>query len=318
MKVLHRSVYVGPSLYAHFPVIRLELDLEAAEAWPTSRLGAPFVDALVAALPGLGEHGCSYGEPGGLIRRMTEGEGTWLGHVLEHLAIELQNIAGIKVTFGKTRETSQPGIYDVVYEFEQREVGVEAGDVALQLLHSLLPLELRPRGFTSSYDWPAERDAFIKYAQRRALGPSTAALVAAAEARNIPWVRLNEQSLVQFGHGKYQQRVQATVTGRTPHLAVELAGDKEETNKLLAMLGLPVPRQDLVQNEDGAVRAAGRIGYPVVTKPYNGNHGRAVSIGLTDEAQVREGFRVAQEVSRSVVVESFVQGFDHWLLVVNG
>ena len=318
MKVLHRSVYVGPSLYAHFPVIRLELDLEAAEAWPTSRLGAPFVDALVAALPGLGEHGCSYGEPGGLIRRMTEGEGTWLGHVLEHLAIELQNIAGIKVTFGKTRETSQPGIYDVVYEFEQREVGVEAGDVALQLLHSLLPLELRPRGFTSSYDWPAERDAFIKYAQRRALGPSTAALVAAAEARNIPWVRLNEQSLVQFGHGKYQQRVQATVTGRTPHLAVELAGDKEETNKLLAMLGLPVPRQDLVQNEDGAVRAAGRIGYPVVTKPYNGNHGRAVSIGLTDEAQVREGFRVAQEVSRSVVVESFVQGFDHRLLVVNG
>src|SRR6267143_581047 len=144
MRILDRSVYVGPSLYAHFPVIRLELDLGVLEAWPTGRLGSAFVDALSEALPGLAQHGCSYREPGGFVRRMTEGEGTWLGHVLEHVAIELQNVAGVKVTFGKTRETERPGVYDVVFEYEQEDVGIEAADVALDLLHSLLPRDLRP------------------------------------------------------------------------------------------------------------------------------------------------------------------------------
>jgi cyanophycin synthetase len=320
MKILERNVYVGPSLYAHFPVIRLVLDLGSLEAWPTGRLGAVYVDRLVDALPGLAEHGCSYRTAGGFIRRMKEDEGTWLGHVLEHVAIELQNIAGEDVTFGKTRSIDdQPGHYTMVYEYAQREEGIAAGELGLRLLCSLLPDDIRPAGTVpDGWDWDEARDDFIRYAQRRALGPSTASIVKAAEARGIPWLRLNDQSLVQLGHGKYQQRIQATVTAHTSHIAVELASDKEETNKILAGLGLPVPRQELVQSENGAVRAAHRLGYPVVTKPYNGNHGRGISIRLMSEDEVRLGFAAAQEHSNSVIVENFVEGDDHRLLVING
>jgi cyanophycin synthetase len=318
MRILERSVFVGPSLYAHFPVIRLELDLGELEQWPTGKLGPAFVDGLVAALPGLAEHGCSYREPGGFIRRMREGEGTWLGHVLEHVAIELQNVAGEDVTFGKTRSVDKPGVYSVVYEYVQKEEGVAAGELALRLLSSLLPEALRTRGSVpEGWEWTDARDEFIRYAQRRALGPSTASLVQAAEKRGIPWLRLNEQSLVQLGHGKYQQRIQATVTGKTPHIAVELASDKEETNKILASLGLPVPKQELVQTEEAALRAARRLGVPVVTKPFNGNHGRGISIHLMTDEEVIEGFKAAREHSRSVIVENFLSGDDHRLLVVN-
>lgn len=319
MEILERSTYVGPSHYAHFPVIRLELDLGPLEEWPTGRLGDEFVRSLLDALPGLGEHGCSYGVAGGFVRRMTEDEGTWLGHVLEHVAIELQNVAGVKVTFGKTRETPRKGVYDVVFEYEQEDVGIEAADVALDLLHSLLPRELRPPDLADSqFDFAARRDEFIRYAQRRALGPSTASIVHAAEKRGIPWLRLNSQSLIQLGYGCNQQRIQATITGRTPHIAVELASDKEETNHILARLGLPVPKQRLVQSAARAVSAAQRIGYPVVTKPYNGNHGRGVSIGLTTPDDVTAGFLRAQEISNSVIVESYITGHDHRMLVVNG
>jgi len=321
MRILDRSVYVGPSLYAHFPVIKLELDLGELENWPTAKLGDQFIDGLVAALPGLQEHGCSYREPGGFIRRMREGEGTWLGHVLEHVAIELQNVAGEDVTFGKTRSISdaRPGVYTVVYEYAQREEGIAAGDLALRLLCSLLPGNLRPKdSVPEGWHFAEARDAFIRYAQRRALGPSTASLVRAAEQRDIPWLRLNEQSLVQLGHGKYQQRIQATVTGRTSHIAVELASDKEETNKILASLGLPVPKQELVRSEEGALRAARRLGGPVVTKPYNGNHGRGITIAITKDEDVIAGFKAAQEHSNSVIVETYLAGDDHRLLVVNG
>ena len=319
MRILDRSVYVGPSLYAHFPVIRLELDLGVLEQWPTARLGEAFIGGLLEALPGLAEHGCSYGEPGGFVRRLREDEGTWLGHVLEHVAIELQNVAGEQVTFGKTRGAGKPGVYSVVYEYAQREEGIEAGELAMRLLTSLLPVELQTsRLLPEDWNWPTARDEFIRYAQRRALGPSTASLVHAAEARGIPWLRLNSQSLVQLGYGKYQQRIQATITGKTSHIAVELASDKEETNKILASLGLPVPRQELVQTEEQARRAARRIGFPVVTKPYNGNHGRGISIRLMSDDEVDAGFRAAREHSRSVIVETFVTGDDHRLLVVNG
>ncbi|HMB56870.1 MAG TPA: ATP-grasp domain-containing protein [Arenimonas sp.] len=319
MRILDRSVFVGPSLYAHFPVIRLELDLGALEAWPTAKLGAAFIDGLLAALPGLNEHGCSYGEPGGFVRRMREDEGTWLGHVLEHVAIELQNVAGEQVTFGKTRSAGRDGVYSVVYEYVQKDEGIEAGELAMRLLTSLLPKELQTSGLVpEDWNWPSARDEFIRYSQRRALGPSTASLVHAAEERGIPWLRLNSQSLIQLGYGKYQQRIQATVTGKTSHIAVELASDKEETNKILGSLGLPVPKQELVQSEEQAKRAARRIGYPVVTKPYNGNHGRGISIRLMNEEEVVAGFKIAREISRSVIVETFVTGDDHRLLVVNG
>ena len=319
MRILERSVYVGPSQHAHFPVIRLLLDLGALEQWPTARLGGGFIDGLVAALPGLAEHGCSYREPGGFLRRMREGEGTWLGHVLEHVAIELQNIAGEDVTFGKTRSVDgRPGVYTVVYEYAQREEGIAAGDLALILLSSLLPEAVRPDGSVPpDWEWEQARDDFIRYAQRRALGPSTASLVRAAEERGIPWLRLNAQSLVQFGHGKFQQRIQATITGRTPYIAVELASDKEETNKILASLGLPVPRQHLVTSQTDALKAARRLGGPVVLKPYNGNHGRGITINITGEDEIRAAFDAAREHSRSVIVETFQVGDDHRLLVVN-
>ena len=320
MRILDRSVYVGPSLYAHFPVIRLELDLGELEHWPSVRLGEGFVQSLLEHLPGLAEHGCSYREPGGFLRRLREGEGTWLGHVLEHVAIELQNIAGEDVTFGKTRSIDgRPGVYSVVYEYTDRKEGIAAGELAMKLIGALLPADLRRHvDVPADFDWATERDGFIRYAQRRALGPSTASLVRAAEQRGIPWLRLNDHSLVQLGHGKYQQRIQATVTSKTSHIAVELASDKEETNQILSALGLPVPRQELVGNEDGAVRAAARLGGLVVTKPYNGNHGRGITIGVIEPEAVREGFRAAHEHSRSVIVETFQAGDDHRLLVVNG
>ncbi|PZO62382.1 MAG: cyanophycin synthetase [Pseudoxanthomonas suwonensis] len=321
MRILNRNVYVGPSQYAHFPVIRLELDLGELEHWPTGRLGQAFVDGLLQALPGLAEHGCSYREPGGFVQRLREDEGTWLGHVLEHVAIEVQNVAGGDVTFGKTRSVGEhrPGVYSVVYEYAQKEEGVAAGDLALTLLQSLLPDALRqPGALPADWDWQSARDAFIRYAQQRTLGPSTLSLVRAAEQRGIPWLRLNDQSLVQFGHGKYQQRIQATVTGRTPHIAVELASDKEETNKILAALGLPVPKQMLVTEQTDALKAARRLGGPVVVKPYNGNHGRGITINITEDDDIRTAFQAAQKHSRSVIVETFQPGDDHRLLVVNG
>src|SRR4051812_4684062 len=319
MKILDKTVYVGPSLYAHFPVIRLDIDLGPLEDWPSGKLGPRFTDPLIAALPGLKEHGCSFGKPGGFIRRLTEGDGTWMGHILEHVALELQNVAGETVTFGKTRSQGPRGHYYVVYQYEQQEVGLEAGRLALILLHSLLPPDLRPEGAVpSDFDFAAERDEFIRFAQRRALGPSTMALVRAADERRIPWLRLNEQNLIQFGHGRFQQRIQATVTSRTPHIAVELASDKEETNRILATLGLPVPHQRLVQSAEDAVSAAEKIGYPVVVKPFNANHGRGITVHLTTADQVRTAFDVAREHSRSVIVESFIVGEDHRMLVING
>jgi cyanophycin synthetase len=319
MKLLDSSVYLGPSLYAHFPVIRLTVDLQELEQWPSVKLGPRFIDALLAALPGLREHGCSYGEPGGFVRRLTEDEGTWLGHVLEHVAIELQNEAGTRVTFGKTRDGGAAGVYDVVYEYEEAEVGMEAGRLAMHLLHSLVPAELRPeKALPEGFDFTAAREEFIRFTQRRALGPSTAALVHAAQERDIPTIRLNNHSLVQFGHGRWQRRIQATITSETRHIAVEIASDKEETNRILTMLGLPAPQQRLVYSEEEAAYAAQKLGYPVVLKPYNGNHGRGVSLNLGTSEQVRAAFHVAREISRAVIVESFVTGRDYRMLVVNG
>ncbi len=319
MRILDSRVYVGPSLYAHFPVIYLLLDLGELEEWPTGRLGDEFIDGLLEALPGLHEHGCSYRQPGGFVRRLREDDGTWLGHVLEHVALEIQNAAGNHATFGKTRSTDKPGVYTVVYQYVQRDVGKAAGNLALDLLHSLLPEDLKPDN-TPSADWDF-REAYEKlvvWAQRKALGPSTASLVKAAEDRDIPWLRLNDYSLVQFGQGCHQKRIQATITSETKHIAVDISSDKEETNALLGALGCPVPQQRLVRNPRDAVRAAKRIGFPVVVKPYNANHGRGVSINLTDPEQVEAAFDQAHSHSRSVLVESFIEGLDHRMLVVDG
>ncbi len=320
MKIESTNVYVGPNMFARFPVIRHVLDLEELESWPTARLGDAFIGPLLENLPGLHEHGCSYKEPGGFVRRLREDEGTWLGHVMEHVAIELQVVAGSDVTFGRTRSIDgRPGFYNMVFQYKDAEVGREASKLSLDLIHSLLPDDIKP-DYAPDVDWDfaEQRDRFIRYAQRREFGPSTASLVRAAEERDIPWLRLNRYSLVQFGHGRYQQRIQATTTGRTSNIAVELASDKEETNDILRDLGLPVPKQLLVRSASEAVRAAERIGYPVVLKPLAGNHGRGVAINLRSREEVEVGFEKASEHGRTIIVESYIEGFDHRLLVVNG
>ncbi|MCH8943929.1 MAG: cyanophycin synthetase [Proteobacteria bacterium] len=320
MKIESTNVYVGPNLFARFPVIRHILDLGELEHWPTGRLGEDFIAPLLKKLPGLHEHGCSYREPGGFVRRLREDEGTWLGHVMEHVAIELQNVAGSDVSFGRTRSIDgQPGFYNMVFQYKDAAVGREASALALSLLHSLLPDKLKPKDApTKEWDFAEERDRFIRYAQRREFGPSTASLVKAAEDRNIPWLRLNRHSLVQFGHGRYQQRIQATTTGRTSNIAVELASDKEETNSILRDLGLPVPKQIVVRSARDAVRAATRIGLPVVLKPLAGNHGRGVAINLRTDSEVEAGFEKASEYGRTIVVESYIEGYDHRILIVDG
>ena len=193
------------------------------------RLGDPFIDSLIEALPGLQNHGCSYGEPGGFIRRMREDEGTWMGHIWEHAALELQNEAGSDVSFGRTRSSGEKGQYNMVFQYKQRDVGLEAARIALQLLLSLLPDTLKQEvasDIETDFNYEEERDEFIVFAQRKELGPSTASLVRAAEEREIPYLRLNKYSLVQFGHGAYQQRIQATITSKTPHIALEIYCDK--------------------------------------------------------------------------------------------
>jgi cyanophycin synthetase len=322
MKILATNVYVGPSLYAHFPVIRHQVDIGILEDWPSARLGSGFIDGLVDALPGLSEHSCSYQEVGGFLRRLREDEGTWMAHIWEHAAIELQNMAGSDVSFGKTRGMGPSGHYNMIFEYKQRDVGLEAARIARQLLMSLLPERIRDEmegEIDDDFVFEEERDDFIRFAQRKELGPSTASLVKAAAEREVPFLRLNKYSLVQFGHGRLQQRIQATITSKTPHIAVEISSDKEDTHNLLRDLGLPVPQQRLVHSERQAVRAAHTIGFPVVLKPLDANHGRGVSINLLEDDQVNTAYQVARENARgrSVLVESYIEGMDHRMLVVN-
>ncbi|MEP5764237.1 MAG: cyanophycin synthetase [Halieaceae bacterium] len=322
MKILSTNVYVGPNTWAGFPLIKHVLDLGVLEDWPSAKLGAPFIDGLIEALPGLAEHGCSYQKEGGFLRRLREDEGTWMGHIMEHVALEIQCMAGSDVTFGRTRSTGEPGQYNMVYAYRQREVGLEAGQLAQKLLLHLLPKDLQEQieyRFEDDFDFQDELKDYVLRAQKREFGPSTGSLVKVAEDRGIPWLRLNQYSLVQFGHGKHQQRIQATITSETRHIAVEIACDKEDTHKLLNDLGLPVPQQRMIYSEGRAAAAAERIGYPVVVKPLNANHGRGVSINLTTDEQVKTAFNQALEqgTGRAVLVESFIEGMDHRMLVVD-
>jgi cyanophycin synthetase len=317
MKILETRVYRGPNLYALWPVIRLRIDLEELEDFPTAKLPG-LTDQLLEKIPSLREHGCSYGEDGGFVRRLREDGGTWMGHVLEHIALELQVLAGTPVSFGKTRGEHLPkGQYHVVYSYVEEEVGIAAGDLALRLIRHLLPAE-RADHDPSPFDFQAERESLVRLAQCRGLGPSTAALVRAAEKRDIPWMRLNERSLIQLGYGKYQKRIQATVTSETRQIASEIACDKRLTQRILEQIGLPVPRQMIVRDPQEAVEEAERIGFPVVVKPLDGNHGRAVSIHLKTPEQVREACEKARSRGPYVIVESYQTGNDYRILVVDG
>jgi cyanophycin synthetase len=320
MKILDTRVYRGPNLYALRKVIRLRVDLGELEDYPTLKLPG-FTERLLELIPTLREHTCSYDEAGGFVRRMTEDEGTWLGHVLEHVAIELQCLAGTPVSYGKTRSNDLPtGQYWVVYSYDEETVGLDAAELALRILLHLLPPK-RAAHDPSPFDYQEELESLVRLAQRRAFGPSTGSLVRAAEERDIPWIRLNDRSLVQLGHGKFQRRIQATITSETRHIAVEIASDKRLTNQILLDLGLPVPRQHRVRSVEGAVEAAAELGCPgtpVVVKPLDGNHGRGVSINLRTEEQVRAAFDEAYESSSVVIVETFQPGEDYRILVVQG
>ncbi len=322
MKILETSVFRGPNIYAKFPVIRHVVDIGVLEDWPSAKIGDDFIEALLDALPGLLEHGCSYREHGGFVRRLRENEGTWMAHIWEHMCIELQNVAGLEVTFGRTRDAGETGVYNMVFQFEEEEVGLFASQLALDFIHNLLPDELIETGErVEGFDYTVEREKFIKFAQRKALGPSTASLVNAGIARDIPWMRLNEYSLIQLGYGKYQKRIQATITSETDYIATDLASDKKATNRILGDLGLPVPRQIAVTSPEEAVKAAKRIGFPVVVKPLDGNHGNGISINLTTEKAVNEAFGFALEHNKrggTVIVETFIQGLDHRMLVIDG
>jgi cyanophycin synthetase len=318
------AVYRGPHLYSRTPMVRIEVDLGLLEDYPTDRLPG-FKDALLEVLPGLARHGCSLGFAGGFVRRMEEG--TWLGHVAEHVAIELQNIVGADVARGKTRSVpGHPGVYNMMFEYEDEEVGLVAGRLALELVNSLLPSALRGlSGAEKIAGWPLEAfdaAAAIAYLRERraacAFGPTTASIVREAEARGIPWHRMDGSSLVQFGYGKNIKRIRASCSTLTSEIATEIAGDKELTNHLLSQAGLPVPRCEIVTSAEEAVAAAQRLGFPVVTKPIDGNHGRGVNIGLEDAAEVEWGFGQAAACSHPVLVEQQFRGDDHRILVIGG
>jgi cyanophycin synthetase len=310
LRILETQAFRGPNYWSYEPCIRLLVDLGSLEHWPSNTLPG-FNEAILELLPTLKDHSCSLGRPGGFLERLEDG--TWLGHVAEHVAIALQRETGAHVYRGKTRSTGDPGRYNVIYGYGEERVGLEAGRLAVRLVNHLVEPE-------EGFDLLVELEKLILLAERRAFGPSTQALIDEAAGRDIPYLRLNEQSLVQLGQGKYQRRVRATMTSLTPALGVDIAGDKSLTSRLLAAAGLPVPRSETVRTEDEAVAAARRIGFPVVVKPLDGNHGRGVGLDLRDEDAVKGWFPRARAESRRGVlqVESFVTGNDYRVLVVGG
>ncbi|ESZ86421.1 MAG: cyanophycin synthetase [Blastomonas sp. CACIA14H2] len=325
MRVIERSIYRGPHLYGMHPMIRIRLDLGALEQWPTDRLDG-FAAALVVLLPGLSEHHCNLGQPGGFVQRLEQG--TWLGHVIEHVAIELLTQSGAAVTRGKTRAVKrQPGVYDILYSYADEVSGLAAGRAAMELVHRLLPPALqglhgldrvaRPEPPLPT-DLPALIAALRKLVATHGLGPSTAALVEEARRRKIPVTRLNEASLIQLGTGSRQQRIRASVTGKTGLIGAELAANKHAAKRLLGDIGLPVPRGEVVRDRPSAIAAARRLGWPVVVKPLDGNHGRGVSTHVGDNAMLLAAFDAARSINRSVIIEQMLTGTDHRFLVVGG
>jgi len=313
LQILDTRVLRGANYWSRQPVVKMLVDLGVLEQFPTTKIPG-FVDGLLAWMPSLEDHACSLNRRGGFVTRIKDG--TWVGHVAEHVALELQNLAGTPVRHGKTRGAGTEGQYNVIYEFGEETVGLEAGVLAVRIVNHLVA----PWDPEQALDYIEELERLIRVAERQAYGPSTQAILDEAASRDIPSLRLDRHSLVQLGHGVHQQRIRATMTSQTSGIAVDIASDKNLTNRLLDSAGLPVPRSEVVTTADGTVAAAKRVGLPCVVKPLDGNHGRGVNLNLKTEAEIRAGFEAARRESRSgdLVVETFVTGNDYRCLVIGG
>jgi cyanophycin synthetase len=313
MRILKIQTLRGPNYWSirRHKLIVMRLDLENIAETPTNEVPG-FYEGLVEALPSLEGHFCSPGCRGGFLMRVREG--TMMGHVVEHVALELQDLAGMHVGFGRTRETSTSGVYQVVFEYLNEEAGRYAGRAAVRLCQSIVDRGRYPKAELEQ-DLQDLKDLW----RDAALGPSTETLIKEAEKRGIPWMQLGARFLIQLGYGVNQKRVQATMTDNTGILGVELACDKEATKRVLANAGIPVPRGTVINFLDDLEEAIEQVGgYPIVIKPLDGNHGRGISINITSKEEAEAAYDSARQVSRSIIVERYYTGRDHRVLVVDG
>ncbi len=297
----------GPNVWTYRPVLEAWVDIGVLEDSPSNTIPG-FYERLSAWLPSLIEHRCSYEERGGFLRRVQEG--TWPGHILEHVTLELQNLAGLPGGFGKARETSKRGVYKVVVRAWHEPVTRACLNAARDLV--MAAIEDKP------FDTAATVESLRDLADSLCLGPSTACIVDAADDRDIPSIRLTAGNLVQLGYGAAQHRIWTAETERTGAIAENISRDKDLTKSLLQSCGVPVPEGRMVDDPADAWEAAEDIGVPVVVKPYDGNHGRGVFTNLMTREEVEAAFKVAIEEGSGVIVERFVRGNEHRLLVVDG
>jgi cyanophycin synthetase len=303
------QVLSGPNYWSLRPCIQMRLDIGELEEKPTNKLDQ-FYERLKETLPSLYEHRCSVGTAGGFFERVKDG--TWMGHVVEHVALELQTLAEMDTGFGRTRETQTAGVYNVVFSYVVSEVGRRAAKLSVKFCENLI----------DDKD-PKLNDIILELKELREeykMGPSTSSIVDEAVKRGIPFFRLNRGSLVQLGYGKNQERIRATMTGQTGSLAVDFAQDKWETKSLLENHGIPVPRGIETSRYKSAKAAIKRIGYPLVVKPSDGNHGRGITVGVNNEEHFEIAYEAALKQSKNgyVIIEQMLAGADFRFLVING
>ena len=310
MQILELKVLRGPNYWSirRPKLIQMKLDLEELEEKPTNHIHG-FPERLEKLFPSMYGHRCSVGEPGGFFQRVEEG--TWMGHVIEHIALELQTLAGMDTGFGRTRtpEGEKPGVYYVVFSYMEEDAGLYAARAAVRIAQSLVD--------AVDYDLTEDIQKLREIREDTRLGPSTGCIVDEAAKRGIPYIRLNKQSLVQLGYGVNQKRIRATIASTTSNIAVDIACDKEETKLLLEAAEIPVPRGTVIRTEVGLDEAIQKFGYPLVIKPIDGNHGKGNTTNITNREQAIKAFEAAKAYSRSVIVERFITGFDFRCLVIN-
>ena len=308
MKIIDIKALRGPNYWSvrRPKLIQMTLDLEELEQLPTNKIDG-FKEKLEQIIPGLYEHRCSEGVPGGFLSRVEEG--TWMGHVIEHVALELQTLAGMDMGFGRTRGSGKEGEYFVVFDYMEEEAGVFAAKSAFNLVKHLLD------GCAYNLDNDVQQLRVIRENTR--LGPSTGSIVEEAVKRGIPYIRLNKQSLVQLGYGVHQKRIRATIASTTSCIAVDIAGDKEETKNLLSAAEIPVPKGRTIYSDETVDDAIASVGFPMVFKPLNGNHGKGATTNITTREQAETALEAAREYGKYVICEKFITGFDFRILVIN-